>query len=140
MTGPEIWLSVIAAVEFVCLLEMLRRERKQAQRHQREMAALSARNRAIIVDNAALRSRMDWLRENTGARTLTVRRVRDASEIAQGCRRSTYFIPIPKPKTKGGGQLALAGDFATEPARGNDFINRVREHVGAWRTACVPRC
>jgi len=62
------------------------------------------------------------------------------SEIAQGCRRSTYFIPIPKPKTKGGGQLALAGDFATEPARGNDFINRVREHVGAWRTACVPRC
>ena len=60
------------------------------------------------------------------------------NEIAEGRRRSTYFIPIPKPKVKGGGQIALAGDFATEQARDNDFINRVREHVGAWRNARYP--
>ena len=60
------------------------------------------------------------------------------SEIAQGRRRSTYFIPIPKPKVRGGGQIAFAGDFATEQARDNDFINRVREHVGAWRSARYP--
>ena len=61
------------------------------------------------------------------------------SEIAEGRRRSTYFIPIPKPKVKGGGQIALAGDFATEQARDNDFINRVREHVGAWRSVSICR-
>jgi type III restriction enzyme len=60
------------------------------------------------------------------------------NEIADGRRWSTYFIPIPKPKMRGGPQLALAGDFATEQALDNDFINRVREHVGAWRTARYP--
>jgi len=60
------------------------------------------------------------------------------NEIADGRRRSTYFSPIPKPKTRGGPQLALAGDFATEKALDNDFINRVREHVGAWRSARYP--
>ena len=60
------------------------------------------------------------------------------NEIAEGRRRSTYFIPIPKPRVKGGGQLALAGDFATEQARDNDFINRVREHVAAWRATGYP--
>jgi type III restriction enzyme len=29
------------------------------------------------------------------------------SKIAKGHRRSTYFIPIPAPRTKGGAQLSL---------------------------------
>ena len=36
------------------------------------------------------------------------------SEIAEGRRRSTYFIPIAKPKTKGGAQLSLPGDWVGE--------------------------
>lgn len=36
------------------------------------------------------------------------------SEIAEGRRRSTYFIPIPKPRIKGGAQLSLPGDWVAE--------------------------
>ncbi|MCX6433029.1 MAG: DEAD/DEAH box helicase family protein, partial [Actinobacteria bacterium] len=60
------------------------------------------------------------------------------SEIAEGRRRSTYFIPIAKPKIKGGAQLSLPGDWVGERMTDNDFINRVREQVTAWRTARYP--
>jgi type III restriction enzyme len=60
------------------------------------------------------------------------------SEIAEGRRRSMYFIPIAKPKTKGGAQLSLPGDWVGERMTDNDFINRVREHVSAWRGAKYP--
>jgi len=60
------------------------------------------------------------------------------SEIAEGRRRSTYFIPIAKPKTKGGAQLSLPGDWVGERMTDNDFINRVREQVSAWRSARYP--
>ena len=52
------------------------------------------------------------------------------NEIAEGRRRSTYFMPIARPKVHKG-QLALPG--GEEEIRDNDFINRVREHVSAWR-------
>ena len=52
------------------------------------------------------------------------------NEIAEGRRRSTYFMPIARPKVHKG-QLALPG--GDEEIRDNDFINRVREHVTAWR-------
>ena len=35
-------------------------------------------------------------------------------EIAEGRWRSTYFIPIAKPRTKGGAQLNLPGDWVGE--------------------------
>ena len=57
------------------------------------------------------------------------------NETAEGRRRSTYFIPIPKPRMKGGAQLSLPGDWVAERMTDNDFINRVREHVSAWRSA-----
>ncbi len=60
------------------------------------------------------------------------------NEIAEGRRRSMYFIPIPKPRTTGGAQLSLPGDWVAERMTDNDFINRVREHVGAWRSARYP--
>ncbi len=60
------------------------------------------------------------------------------SEIAEGRRRSTYFIPIAKPKIKGGAQLSLPGEWVAERMTDNDFINRVREHVSAWRSARYP--
>ncbi|HSW43583.1 MAG TPA: DEAD/DEAH box helicase family protein [Patescibacteria group bacterium] len=60
------------------------------------------------------------------------------SEIAEGRRRSTYFIPIAKPKIRGGAQLSLPGDWVAERMTDNDFINRVREHVAAWRSARYP--
>jgi type III restriction enzyme len=53
------------------------------------------------------------------------------NEIAEGRRRSTYFMPIARPKIRGGTQLSLPG--GDEELRDNDLINRVREHVAAWR-------
>jgi type III restriction enzyme len=52
------------------------------------------------------------------------------NEIADGRRRSTYFMPIAQPKVHRG-QLALPG--GEEEVLENDFINRIREHVSAWR-------
>jgi hypothetical protein len=59
--------------------------------------------------------------------------------IAEGRRRSTYFIAIAKPKVKGGAQLTLPGDWVGERMADNDFVNRVREQVTAWRIARYPR-
>jgi type III restriction enzyme len=52
------------------------------------------------------------------------------NDIADGRRRSTYFMPIARAKIHNG-QMALPG--VAEEIRDNDFINRVREHVSAWR-------
>ena len=54
-------------------------------------------------------------------------------EPVEGRRKSAYFIPVPPPKKKGG-QLALAGTgWTAERMEENDFINRVRGHVDAFR-------
>jgi type III restriction enzyme len=63
------------------------------------------------------------------------------SEVEPGRRRSTYFIPIAKPrKTTTAGQLALAPPegWTAERMTENDFINRVRDHVAAFRRARYP--
>lgn len=53
-------------------------------------------------------------------------------QIAETRRLSSYFVPIPPPKKKGG-QQSLPGDWLGERMRTNDFINRVRSSVGRWR-------
>lgn len=56
---------------------------------------------------------------------------RRLTEIADGRRRSTYFIWISAPGTKGGAQLSLPGVKAGERMTG-DSMNRVSEHVRAF--------
>ena len=53
-------------------------------------------------------------------------------EIADSRRISSYFIPIPPPKRRGGQEL-LPGDWLGERIKSNEFINRVRERVSIWR-------
>jgi len=53
-------------------------------------------------------------------------------EISEARRLSSYFIPIPPPKKKGGQQV-LPGDWLGERIKSNEFINRVRASVGRWR-------
>ncbi len=53
-------------------------------------------------------------------------------EIADSRRISSYFIPIPPPKRRGG-QEVLPGDWLGERIKSNEFINRIRERVSIWR-------
>jgi hypothetical protein len=48
-------------------------------------------------------------------------------------RLSSYFVPIPQPKHKGGPQLTLDDGWAKEREKTSEFINSVRRQVGAWR-------
>jgi len=63
------------------------------------------------------------------------------SEIVDERRRSTYFIPIPKPKKKVAApaeQMTLPGNWTSERMQENDNINRIRAHVAGWRQAGWP--
>jgi len=54
-------------------------------------------------------------------------------EVVLSRRISTYFIPIPAPKKRGGNQMYLPGDWTADRVQENEFINRVRERVSIWR-------
>ena len=53
-------------------------------------------------------------------------------KIVNSRRLSSYFIPVPPPK-KRGKQLALDTQWTQDRIRENEFINRIRARVGAWR-------
>jgi type III restriction enzyme len=54
-------------------------------------------------------------------------------EIAEGRRSSSYFVPIPRPKTKGKSQMIFDTEWTKERIEENKFINQVRERVAKWR-------
>ena len=59
-------------------------------------------------------------------------------EIAEGRRRSEYFMPFPKPK-KQSGQAQLQFELPDRDLReANAFINSVRTQVTAWRNSGYP--
>lgn len=53
-------------------------------------------------------------------------------EIADARRRSSYFIPIPRPK-KRGAQATFASEWNAERIQENIFIKNARQRVTAWR-------
>ena len=53
------------------------------------------------------------------------------NEVVPGRRRSTYFIPIPKPK-KSSGQVQMDLDSQSRQEE-NRLINAIRERVALWR-------
>ena len=59
-------------------------------------------------------------------------------EIAEGRRRSEYFMPFPKPK-KQSGESQLQFELPDRDLReANTFINNVRTRVAAWRNSGYP--
>ncbi len=55
-------------------------------------------------------------------------------QIVDGSRReSSYFVPIASGRRQSP-QLSLEAEWTKERLRPNDFVNRVRERVGRWRT------
>jgi type III restriction enzyme len=54
-------------------------------------------------------------------------------EIVESRRRSSYFIPVPRPR-KQGAQLALDDLWTADREMESEFINEVRERVRLWRS------
>lgn len=53
-------------------------------------------------------------------------------ELVEERRRSAYFIPIARPKKKGG-QLSFDTEWTEDRLKENDEINRIRERIVVWR-------
>jgi type III restriction enzyme len=53
-------------------------------------------------------------------------------EVVEGRRPSSYFVPIPATK-KRGGQLALDAEWTRDRIEVSENINRIRERVARWR-------
>jgi type III restriction enzyme len=61
------------------------------------------------------------------------------SEIVEGRRESSFFIPIAQPKKRGGAQLTLPGEgWTAERLQPNPFPNQIREQVALWRRTGYP--
>ncbi len=60
------------------------------------------------------------------------------NEIAEGRRRSAYFIPIPRPRKQGARQLELATEWTLDRIRENHEINEIRGKVQLWRRRGYP--
>lgn len=58
-------------------------------------------------------------------------------EVVDGRRASSYFVPIPKAKKKGG-QLQFETEWTADRIEESRFINQVRERVSRWRMGGWP--
>ncbi len=84
----------------------------------------------VSIDNPMLNSPFE-----ESARHFTFDEHGITGQVAEGRRRSTYFVPLARPRARGGGQLSLPGDWVAEGMTDNDFINPIREQVTARRTS-----
>lgn len=56
-----------------------------------------------------------------------------SNEIIEKRRVSAYFVPIPKPRKRGGQEGLFDTEWKKDRLKENDFINKVREQVRTWR-------
>ena len=54
------------------------------------------------------------------------------SDVVQGRRPSSYFVPVPEARRRSG-QLALAADWTQDRIEENELVERIRERVAIWR-------
>jgi len=54
-------------------------------------------------------------------------------EIVPERRKSSYFVPIPSARKKGGTQGSFETQWTQDRVEYNEFINRVRDRVSSWR-------
>ena len=59
------------------------------------------------------------------------------NDIVDGRRASSYFVPIARPRKKGG-QLAFETEWIQERIQKNQLINNIRGRVAQWRQAGRP--
>ena len=54
------------------------------------------------------------------------------SDIVQGRRPSSYFVPVPEARRRSG-QLAMAADWTQDRIEENELVERIRDRVAQWR-------
>src|SRR5689334_19340642 len=54
------------------------------------------------------------------------------SEVEEGRRPSSYFVPIARPKAKGR-QLTFETEWTRDRIEENRLVNQIRRRVGLWR-------
>ena len=61
-------------------------------------------------------------------------------EVVETRRTSSYFLPIASPRARGGAaaQLTFQTEWTQDRLEEDRFINEVRKHVAAWRSAHWP--
>lgn len=61
------------------------------------------------------------------------------AEVVEGRRLSTYFVPIPRPRARGGQlSLGMQEGWSGERMKPNDFINDIHRHVALFRSSGYP--
>jgi type III restriction enzyme len=55
------------------------------------------------------------------------------NEVEEGRRKSSYFVPITRPKNKGKQQSLFETEWTQDRIEENRFVNEVRRHVSFWR-------
>lgn len=56
------------------------------------------------------------------------------SEVAEGRRPSTYWIPVPKPRSRGQAEF----DWSEDREEGNALVDKLRREIASWRVARYP--
>ncbi len=55
------------------------------------------------------------------------------NDVVEGRRSSSYFVPIAKPKKKGGQTSLFETEWTKERVKENEDINKIRQRVSLWR-------
>lgn len=61
-----------------------------------------------------------------------------SDQVLDGRRSSSYFVPIPSSKKKGGKQLAFDTEWTRDRLAENELVNEIRNTVGIWRQNGFP--
>ena len=81
----------------------------------------------VVIENPVLNSPYDEPRRHFRFDDQGI-----TSDIQDGRRPSSYFVPVPASQ-RSSGQLALAAEWTQDRIEENEFVNRVRERVVRWR-------
>jgi len=89
--------------------------------------------RDVVIENPVINSPFDEPRRHFrfGDEGIT-------SDIDDGRRSSSYFIPIAQPRRQNRNQLMFDTEWTKDRIEENRFINQIRERVGQWRVARRP--
>src|SRR5690606_15660366 len=81
----------------------------------------------VVIENPVLNAPYDEPRQHFRFNDEGI-----TDEIVEGRRRSSYFVPIARPRKKGA-QINLYGDWTQDRIEETKLVNDIRERVARWR-------